>query len=226
MSSVQHPSEFVKEPQTAAAEEMMPEFEETTEGRKSHRTDLLGQNASENVVFADQQQLCHWGSISGLKQENSDTLQIKEEQEEPKFKIKQIKEEPEILQIEVKQEQPESQQIKEEQGQPKLVQVKQIKEEEEEDHIVQEADHLFLKQESDGFMVTLKNEESHKSEPNNDTLHPRGSDTVRVIPSQSKEIPEDVKTVIVWYNDDGYDCRHRLLEVNMKPEPDWTRAGE
>ncbi|KAM9322279.1 uncharacterized protein KZ484_020491 [Pholidichthys leucotaenia] len=187
-------------------------------------TYLLGQNASENVVFADQQQLCHWGSISSLKQENPDTLQIKEEQEEPQFKIKQIKEEPEILQIEVKQEQPESQQIKEEQGQPKLVQVKQIKEEEEEHHIVQEADHLFLKQESDGFMVTLKNEESHKSEPNNDTLHPHGSDTVRVIPSQSKEITEDVKTVIVWYNDDGYDCRHRLLEVNMKPEPDWTRT--
>ncbi|KAM9322280.1 uncharacterized protein KZ484_020492 [Pholidichthys leucotaenia] len=184
MSSVQHSSEFVKEPQTAAAEEMMPEFEETTEGRKSHRTDLPEPNTSENLVCADQQ-LCNQDRISSLE-ENPDNLQIKEE--------------------------------------PGHIQTKLIKEEEEEHHIVQEADLLFLKQESDGFTVTLTNVESHKSEPNNDTLHPHGSDTVRMIQSQSNEIFEDVKTVIVWYNEDGYDCQNRLLEVNMKPEPGWTRT--
>ncbi|KAM9322286.1 uncharacterized protein KZ484_020503 [Pholidichthys leucotaenia] len=220
MSSVQHPSEFLKEPRTAAAEEMLSEFEETAEERKSQRTE---QNASENVVSADQQ-LYNQDRISSLKQENPDTLQIKEE---PKLQIKQIKEEqeePENLQIKVKQEEQELQQIKQEQEEPKLLQVKQIKEEEEEHYIVKKTDHLFLKQESDGFMVTLTNEESHKSEPNNDTLHPHDSDTVRMIPSESKQISEDVQTVIVWYNEDGNDCQHRLLDVNMKPEPEWHRT--
>ncbi|KAM9322288.1 uncharacterized protein KZ484_020505 [Pholidichthys leucotaenia] len=227
MSSVQHLSEFLKEPQTAA-EEILSEFEETTEERKSQRTDLLEQNASENVVSTDQQ-LCNQDRISSLKQENPDTLQIKEEQEEPKLQIEQIKEEqeePENLQFKVKQEEPELQQIKQEQEEPKLLQVKQIKEEEEEHYIIQEEDHLFLKQESDGFMFTLINEESHKSEPNNDTLHPHDSDNVKIIESPSKELSEDIQKVIVWYNEDGNDCQHRLLDVNMKPEPEWHRTGK
>ncbi|KAM9322290.1 uncharacterized protein KZ484_020508 [Pholidichthys leucotaenia] len=190
------------------------------------REHLLEQNASENVVSTDQQ-LCNQDRISSLKQENPDTLQIKEEQEEPKLQIKQIKEEqeePENLQFKVKQEEPELQQIKQEQEEPKLLQVKQIKEEEEEHYIIQEEDHLFLKQESDGFMFTLRNEESHKSEPNNDTLHPHDSDNVKIIQSPSKELSEDIQKVIVWYNEDGNDCQHRLLDVNMKSEPEWHRT--
>ncbi|KAM9322292.1 uncharacterized protein KZ484_020510 [Pholidichthys leucotaenia] len=338
MCSVQPPSEFLKEPQTAAAEEILLEFEETTEERKSQRTDLLEQNTSENMISTDQQ-LCNQDRISSLKQENPDTLQIKEEQEEPKLEIKQIKEEqepenlqikvkkeepelqqikqeqeepklqikqikedqeepenlqikvkkeepelqqikqeqeepklqikqikedqeePENLQIKVKKEEPELQQIKQEQEEPKLqikqikedqeepenlqikvkkeepelqqikqeqeepkLQFKQIKEEEEEHYIVQEKDHLFLKQESSGFMVTLGNEESQKPDPNIDTLHPHDSDNVQLIQSQSKEKSEDIKNVIVLYNEDGNDCQHRLLDVNMKPEPEWHRT--
>ncbi|KAM9322287.1 uncharacterized protein KZ484_020504 [Pholidichthys leucotaenia] len=225
MSSVQHLSEFPEEPQTAAAEEILSEFEETSEGKTLQRTELPEQNASENVVSADQQ-LCNQDRISNLKQENPDALQIKEEQEEPKLHIKQIEEqeEPENLQFKVKQEEPELQQIKQKREEPKLLKVKQIKEEEEEHCIIQEEDHLFLKQESDGFMVTLRNEESHKSEPNNDTLHPHDSDNVKIIQSQSKEITEGIQKVIVWYNEDGNDCQHRLLDVNMKPEPEWHRT--
>ncbi|KAM9323386.1 uncharacterized protein KZ484_021486 [Pholidichthys leucotaenia] len=187
MSSVQHPSEFLKEPQTAAAEEILSEFEETSEERKSHTTDLLAQNASENVVSADQQ-LCNQDRISTLKQENPDTLQIQEEQEKPEH-----------------------------------LQIKQTKEEADEHYIVQEEDHLFLNQESDGFMVTFTNEESHKSEPNNDRLHPHDSD-VRTIQSQSKEISEDIKKVIIWYSEDGNDCQHRLLDICMRPQPEWHRT--
>ncbi|KAM9322293.1 uncharacterized protein KZ484_020511 [Pholidichthys leucotaenia] len=165
MSSVQHPSEFLKEPQTAAAEEILSEFEETTEERKSKRTDLLGQYASENVVSDDQ---------------------IKEEEEEPEHF--------------------------------------QIKEEEEEHYIVQEADQLFPKQDSDGVTVTLTNEESDKSEPNNDMLHPHDSDTTGTFQSSSKEIFGDIKKVIVWYDEDSNDCQYRLLDVNMKPEPECHRT--
>ncbi|KAM9322054.1 uncharacterized protein KZ484_020293 [Pholidichthys leucotaenia] len=224
MSLVQHLSEFLKEPQTAAEE--ISEFEETTEERKSQRTDLIEQNASENMVSADQQ-LCNQDRISSLKQENPDTLEIKEEQEQSKLHIKQIKgeqEEPKNLQFKVKQEEPKLQQVKQEQEERKLLQVKQIKEEEEEHYIVQEEDHLFLKQESAGFMVTHRNEGSHKPEPNNDTLHPHDSDNIKIIQSPSKEISEDIQKVIVWYNEDGNNCQHRLLDVNMKPEPEWHRT--
>ncbi|KAM9321811.1 uncharacterized protein KZ484_021877 [Pholidichthys leucotaenia] len=191
MSSVEPPSEFRKETQTAAAEETFSGFEETSEERKFHRTgvsedlqhveqrwlldSLLGQNARENVDSADRD-----------KQENPDTPQIKEEEEEA-----------ELL---------------------------QIKEEEEEQYIVQKADDLFLKQESDGFMVTLPDDESHKSEPNNDGLHSHDSGTIRTIQSQSKEIFGDSEHVTVWYKEDGNDCQHRLLDIDMKPEPDWHRT--
>ncbi|KAM9323687.1 uncharacterized protein KZ484_021755 [Pholidichthys leucotaenia] len=148
-------------------------------------SDLLEQNTSENMI-SDDQQFCNQDRISSLKQENPDTLHIKEEQEDPEL-----------------------QQIKQEQG---------------EHYIVQEEDHLFLKQSSDGFMVTLRNEESHKPEPNNDTLHPHDSDNVKIIQSQSKELSEDIKKVIVWYNEDGNDCQHRLLDINMKPEPELYRT--
>ncbi|KAM9322066.1 uncharacterized protein KZ484_020303 isoform 2-T2 [Pholidichthys leucotaenia] len=187
---------------------------------------LIEQNASENMVSADQQ-LCNQDRISSLKQENPDTLEIKEEQAQSKLHIKQIKgeqEEPKNLQFKVKQEEPELQQVKQEQEERKLLQVKQIKEEEEEHYIVQEEDHLFLKQESAGFMVTLRNEESHKPEPHNDTLHPHDSDNNKIIQSPSKEISEDIQKVIVWYNEDGNNCQHRLLDVDMKPEPEWHRT--
>ncbi|KAM9322285.1 uncharacterized protein KZ484_020500 [Pholidichthys leucotaenia] len=140
MSSVQHPSEFLKEPQTAAAEEILSEFEETTEERKSLRTDFPEQPVNETGAFADQQ-LFYQERPSNVNQENPETLQIKEEHEE--LQSRQIKEEPD-----------------------ELVHW-QIKEEQEERSISPEVDHQLLKLEPESFMVIVK-EESDEPEPNND----------------------------------------------------------